>query len=118
MTIVNSRLVRFVKKKPAAAAVKKVQYLSQQRSSFLDQIDLRSKKDYAIYKKRQMIVEHLFGTIKRWWDGGYFLTRGIEKVSTETALTYTAYNFKRVVNILGVEEMVKRLQERGKPVLV
>ena len=85
---------------------------------FLDQIDLRSKEDYAIYKKRQMIVEHPFGTIKRWWDGGYFLTRGIERVSTETALTYTAYNFKRVVNILGVEDMVKRLQERGKPVLV
>lgn len=85
---------------------------------FLDQIDLRSKEDYAIYKKRQMIVEHPFGTIKRWWDGGYFLTRGIERVSTETALTYTAYNFKRVINILGVEEMVKRLQEREKPVLV
>jgi len=84
---------------------------------FLDQIDLKSKEDYAIYKKRQMIVEHPFGTIKRWWDGGYFLTRGLGNVSTETALMYTAYNLKRVISILGVEEMVRRLQERGKPVL-
>jgi len=85
---------------------------------FLDSVGLKSKEDFARYKQRQMIVEHPFGTIKRWWDGGYFLTRGLGNVSTETAITYTAYNFKRVVNILGVEEMVKRLQERGKPVLV
>jgi hypothetical protein len=84
---------------------------------FLDQVDLKSKEDYAIYKKRQMIVEHPFGTIKRWWDSGYFLTRGLGNVSTETALTYTAYNLKKMINILGVEEMVRRLQERAKPVL-
>jgi len=84
--------------------------------SFLDSIDLKSQEDLAKYKQRQMIVEHPFGTIKHWWDGGYFLTRGLKNVSTETALTYTAYNFKRVVNILGVEEMVRRLKEGGIPV--
>jgi len=84
---------------------------------FLDSLDLKSKEDFARYKQRQMIVEHPFGTIKRWWDGSYFLTRGLGNVSTETALTYTAYNFKRVVNILGVEEIVRRLQEREKSVL-
>jgi hypothetical protein len=65
---------------------------------FLDQIDLKKQRRLCqVYKKRQMIVEHPFGTIKRWWDGGYFLTRGIERVSTETAMTYTAYNFKRTL---------------------
>lgn len=84
---------------------------------FLDSIDLKSKEDFAKYKQRQMIVEHPFGTIKRGWDAAYFLTRGTESVTTETALTYLAYNFRRVINILGVEEMVKRLQERAKPAL-
>lgn len=45
------------------------------------------KEDFANHKQRQMIAEHPFGTIKRWWDGSYFLTRGITSVSTETALT-------------------------------
>jgi hypothetical protein len=65
-----------------------------------------------------MIVEHPFGTIKHLWGAGYYLTRGIDSVSTETALSYLAYNLKRAINILGVEEMVKRLQERRKPALV
>ena len=85
---------------------------------FLDSIALKSKEDYARYKQRQMIVEHPFGTIKRGWDAAYFLTRGIESVTTETALTYLAYNLRRAINILGVEELVQRLQESGKPVLV
>lgn len=83
---------------------------------FLDTIDLKSKADMEKYKKRQMIAEHPFGTIKRGWDAGYFLTRQTENVSTETALTYMAYNLKRVINILGVEEIVRRLKERGNPV--
>lgn len=78
---------------------------------FLDKIDLKSKEDFKKYKQRQMIVEHPFGTIKHIWDAGYYLTRGKESVSTETALIYLAYNLKRVINILGAEEMVRRLQQ-------
>ena len=85
---------------------------------FLDTIDLRTKEDMEKYKQRQMIVEHPFGTIKHIWDAGFFLTRGIESVTAEVALSYLAYNFKRTINVLGVEEMVKRLKERRKPALV
>ena len=84
---------------------------------FLDTIDLKTAEDMEKYKQRQMIVEHPFGTIKHIWSANYFLTRGIESVTAETALTYLAYNFKRTINILGVEEMVKRLKERRKPAL-
>jgi len=85
---------------------------------FLDTIDLKTAEDMEKYKQRQMIVEHPFGTIKHIWNAGFFLTRGIESVTAETALTYLAYNFKRTINILGAEEMVKRLKERRKPALV
>jgi transposase len=84
---------------------------------FLDTIDLKTKADYEKYKQRQMIVEHPFGTIKHTWSAGYFLTRRIESVTAEVALSYLAYNLKRTINILGVEEMVERLKERRKPAL-
>lgn len=82
---------------------------------FLDQIDSETFRNKDKYKLRQMIVEHPFGTIKHVWDAGYYLTRGVDSVSAETALSYLAYNFKRAINILGVKEMVRRLQERRNP---
>jgi hypothetical protein len=76
----------------------------------LDEVDQRTSENKKLYATRQMIVEHPFGTIKRSWGYSYFLTRGMESVQTETCLAFLAYNIKRVINILGVEEMIKRLQ--------
>jgi hypothetical protein len=59
-------------------------------------------------KKRGSIVEHPFGTIKRMLGWDHFLVRGKEKVSGENALIMFAYNFKRVLNILGTA-MFKKL---------
>ena len=59
--------------------------------------------------KRKAIVEHPFGTLKRWMDQGYFLRRGKQKVSTEMSLSILAYNIKRVLNILGVKTMIEAL---------
>jgi hypothetical protein len=58
-------------------------------------------------KRRKEIVEHPFGTMKRSMNQGYFLTRGLEMVRTETSLTVLAYNVKRLINILGVKRMVQ-----------
>jgi len=54
-----------------------------------------------LIKKRGSIVEHPFGTIKRALGWDHFLVRGKEKVSGENALIMFAYNFRRVLNILG-----------------
>lgn len=59
--------------------------------------------------KRKAMVEHPFGTIKRWMDQGYFLMRGKKNVSTEMSLSVLAYNIKRVLNILGVKTMIEAL---------
>jgi len=56
-----------------------------------------------------MIIEHTFGTIKRIWGYSYFLTKGLESVKTESALSFLAYNLRRGINILGVEEMIRKL---------
>lgn len=57
-------------------------------------------------KQRKALVEHPFGTLKHWMDHGYFLLRGLEKVSAEMSLSVLTYNLKRVINILGVKELV------------
>jgi transposase len=75
----------------------------------LDEINRRTKENDQLYKERQRIVEHLFGTIKRVWGYNYFLTRGLDSVSAENKLQLLAYNLRRVINILGVKEIVKRL---------
>lgn len=63
-----------------------------------------------IYKKRQAIVEHPFGTIKRQWDCSYTLLKGLEKVNGEFAIVFTCYNLRRAVSILSVETLLQRLK--------
>jgi len=48
------------------------------------------------------LVEHPFGTIKRNLGWDHFLVRGIEKVSGENALIMFSYNFKRLLNLIGI----------------
>jgi transposase len=62
-----------------------------------------------LYKKRQAIVEHPFGTIKRQWDSSYTLLKGLEKVSGEFAIVFTCYNLRRAVSILSVKSLLQRL---------
>ncbi|MDQ5843700.1 MAG: transposase, partial [Acidobacteriota bacterium] len=53
--------------------------------------------------------EHPFGTIKWGMNQGFFLLKGIRNVTTEFGLTVLSYNLKRVLNILGVEQMISLL---------
>lgn len=69
----------------------------------------RYKDNYELYKLRQQIVEHPFGTIKRTQGFTYFLTRRLENVKTENFLHVITYNLKRVLNILKVPELVVQL---------
>jgi transposase len=76
----------------------------------LDKINARTTENKEKYLKRQMIVEHPFGTVKRAMNAGYFLTRGFASVRAEVSLTFLAYNLKRVINILGVKAIMERLE--------
>lgn len=59
---------------------------------------------------RRQTVEHPFGTIKDWMGATHFLTRSLEHVSTEMSLHVLAYNFKRVMKILGIETLMAAMQ--------
>ncbi len=53
------------------------------------------------YKKRQAIIEHTYGTIKRQWGFSYITTkRGIKRASADVGLMFTAYNLRRLINIV------------------
>lgn len=53
--------------------------------------------------RRCALVEHPFGTLKRRAGWDHFLVRGLEKVRGEWSLMALAYNFTRVLNLLGLE---------------
>ncbi|MCL2766863.1 MAG: IS1182 family transposase [Peptococcaceae bacterium] len=68
-----------------------------------------------LYKLRQQLVEHPFGTVKRTMDGGYYLLRRRRKVRCETALLFLGYNLKRAYNVLGFKEIMARLDSLSSP---
>jgi transposase len=54
-----------------------------------------------LYKRRQEIVEHPYGTIKRQWGFSYILTmKGIKRASSDVGFMFIAYNLRRIANIL------------------
>lgn len=72
-------------------------------------MEQRLKRRPDLLARRKAIVEHPFGSMKRWMDQGYFLTKGLEKVGTEFSLTVLAYNLRRVINLVGVPRMIATL---------
>lgn len=74
-----------------------------------EETDKRMRENMEIYKRRQQIVEHPFGTVKHSMNGYYFLLRSRRKVRTEVALLFLGYNLKRVYNVLGFKEIMARL---------
>lgn len=64
-----------------------------------------------LYKRRQAIVEHPYGTIKRQWGFSYILTKkGIKRASADVGLMLIAYNLRRIGNILTREVLKEYLR--------
>jgi hypothetical protein len=63
-----------------------------------------------IVKLRGSIVEHPFGTIKRTLGWDHFLVRSKKKVLGENALIMFTYNFRRLLNLIGID-LFKKLCE-------
>jgi len=55
-----------------------------------------------LIKQRGSLAEHPFGTIKQHLGWTHFLVRGREKVSGENALIMFSYNFRRLLNLIGI----------------
>jgi transposase len=64
---------------------------------------MATPKSKNIVRKRGSIVEHPFGTIKRTLGWDHFLVRTKKKVLGENALIMFTYNFKRLLNLIGID---------------
>jgi len=63
-----------------------------------------------LIKKRKELIEHVFGTLKRWMGKVPVLLTSKEKVQIEIDLYATAYNIRRLLSVAPVPELIKRLQ--------
>jgi len=64
-----------------------------------------------LYKRRQAIVEHPYGTLKRQWGFSYILTKkGIVRASSDVGFMFVAYNLRRIGNILTRDRLKEYLR--------
>jgi transposase len=88
------------------------------RSQYADAVEENNKRYHEnpqLYRKRQEINEHIFGTIKRQWGYNHTNLTGLEKVNGEHSLIMLVYNIKRSINILGVPELIAKLKKWNSP---
>ena len=81
------------------------------RSEFALNVENNKKRvqnSQKLYKRRQAIVEHPFGTIKRQWGFNYIITKKyMERASADFGFIMTAYNLRRIINIVGLRDLIK-----------
>jgi hypothetical protein len=65
---------------------------------------IRITPDKELIKQRKSIAEHPFGTVKQNMDTRYCLTKGLRNVCGEFSLAFLAYNLKRALTFLGVQD--------------
>jgi len=76
----------------------------------LDDNKKRVQENPQYYRLRQQITEHQFGTLKRQWGFTYTLMKGKENVLCEVNLMMICYNLRRLISILGLNELKNKLR--------
>lgn len=71
----------------------------------------RTVLDKEIYRRRQAIVEHPYGIIKRQWGFYYIMTKKtISHASADVGLMFTAFNLRRILNLIDPDTLKKYLK--------
>jgi len=81
-----------------------------EHEAILETMQDRLDCDPEIMRVRRQTVEHPYGTLKAWMGSTHFLTRTLNRVSTEMSLHVLAYNMKRVMNIMGIKPLIHAIQ--------
>jgi hypothetical protein len=80
-----------------------------EHEAVLDAMQVRLDQKPEMMGVRRQTVEHPFGTLKAWMGSTHFLTKTLDRVSTEMSLHVLAYNFKRVMKIMGIAPMMQAM---------
>jgi transposase len=82
-----------------------------ERNEFAEALEINKEniaQNPAIYAQRQAIVEHPFGTMKRQWGFDHIMTKKTkERASADVGFIFIAYNLKRIMNIVGIDQLIK-----------
>ena len=83
------------------------------RSEFAQSIENNKQRvmnSEKLFKRRQAIVEHPFGTIKRQWGFNYIITKKyLERAEADFGFIITAYNLRRIISIIGITKLKEYL---------
>lgn len=74
---------------------------------------MNTQEAKVMIQQRAELVEHPFGTIKQNLGWSHFLVRGKIKVARENALIMLTYNFRRLLNLIGIT-LFKKLIKASK----
>ena len=80
-----------------------------EHAEVVEEMKLRMRLEPWKLEARKSIVEHPFGTIKRAFNQGYLLLKGLRKTAGEVGFTMLAYNMRRGLNILGPKAILALL---------
>lgn len=80
-----------------------------EHEAILDAMQIRLDKAPDSMRIRRQTVEHPFGTLKAWMGSPHFLTKTLDRVSTEMSLHVLAYNLKRVMNLMGTAPLMEAM---------
>ena len=75
----------------------------------LEAAQARLDRHPDMMRNRRTTVEHAFGTLKAWMGSTHFLTRTLDRVSTEMSLHVLAYNMKRMMNIFEPKALIEAI---------
>jgi hypothetical protein len=78
-----------------------------EHQAVLDDMQARLDRVPDSMRIRRQTAEHPFGTLKSWMGSAHFLTKTLQRVSTEMSLHVLAYNLKRVIRILGAVPLIQ-----------
>ncbi len=85
-----------------------------QRSEHAELINKNTQRietNKGYYRQRQAIVEHPYGTLKRQWGFNYIMTKKYkQRAEADVGLMFTAYNLRRIFNILGAKTLEEYLR--------
>ena len=86
-----------------------------ERSEYAPYIEINRcniEANTSTYKKRQSIVEHPYGTIKRQWGFDHIITkRGMKRAGADAGFMFIAYNLRRIMNIVDKKLLTRFLKE-------
>jgi hypothetical protein len=75
----------------------------------LEAVQRRLDGDPTAMRRRRETVEHPFGTMKARMGATHFLIKTLPRVTGEMALHVLAYNFTRVMNLVGCKPLIAAL---------